>query len=45
MISTSYDLKEFIVAVRHKAPAEVITLAEKEALYAWRKSYTERKKF
>lgn len=43
MISSSYDLKEFMVAVRHKDPAEVITLAEKEALYAWRKSYTERK--
>jgi hypothetical protein len=39
MISPSCDIREFIEAVKDKDYFEVISLADKEALKAWRMSY------
>jgi methylphosphotriester-DNA--protein-cysteine methyltransferase len=39
MISPSCDIREFIEAVKDKEYFEVISLADKEALKAWRRSY------
>lgn len=39
MISSNYNLTEFAEAVRDREVSEIIRLAEKEALEAWRVSY------
>lgn len=44
MISSSYDIEKFVDGVKDKDYLEVITLAEKEAMYAWRESYQRRRR-
>lgn len=43
MISSSYDINEFVEGVRGKDYAQVIALAENEALEVWRASYQRRR--
>lgn len=43
MISSSYDIEEFVEAVRDREYAEVIFLADKEAVQAWRETYRRRR--
>lgn len=38
MISSAYDIREFVDSIRQKPYCEVIYLAEREALNAWRAS-------
>ena len=39
MISPAYDFEQFLAAVSEKPVAELITLADKEAVAAWRRAY------
>ena len=39
MISPAYDFEQFLGAVSEKAVAELITLADNEAVAAWRRAY------
>ncbi len=38
MISDSYDLMTFIEAMRHRSYSEILSLAEREILAAWRRA-------
>jgi hypothetical protein len=39
MISPAYDFEQFLAAVSEKPVAEIITLADSEAVAAWRRAY------
>ena len=43
MIASSYNIDDFLEAVRGREYAEVISLADKEALETWRETYQRRR--
>jgi hypothetical protein len=44
MISPAYDFEQFLSAVSEKPIAELITLADNEAVAAWRRAYQKKRR-